>query len=281
MSLYKLLLSVEQKGEVNFDRLIKFLPKDHAWSDIFKVSAQISQGRHAVEIIDYARFAKLRNDAMPTDIRSEAARRENMSSHDVACNSAYMLCYPVTSEFELTIKNNKTPTGIAHPPYERALLNVASVAGVPQKPLFTPASSAILIENQDCFFRWSELVQHFTLPIRECDIYFAGGKRILNPSFAPFLSRYDELFCLFDYDYEGLKIAKDLITKDYARTYYVSPTLLSEKRHLFTFEPKSTSSLLAAVSLCEALEQGELLDTMRKARAFMEQEALLDGLKPS
>jgi hypothetical protein len=223
----------------------------------------VAKNRYIVNITDQSRFDELLEQSKAPTNRIEAATHALQSSHYIACDSAYMLCFPVSSS--------------------RVLLPVACVRSQALPMQFRPAKYAVLIENQDCFFDWQLLMRHFasSVNVSECDIYFAGGKRILNPAMAQFLKQYETLYCAFDYDLDGLKMACSLITKQYAITHVLIPDRLTELSGLFTFKPASTERFLESLKQCEQMNLPDLRQVISTTQHFMEQEALLSVSKPS
>jgi hypothetical protein len=285
MSLHQLLYAISQGKAINLDSLHKALPSNVSPKDIFGENELVAKNKYIVSIVDRQRFDNLLAQSKAPATRAQAASHSLQSSHYVACDSAYMLCFPLHSAVSATqsafklnnLANAKSSAQENKIFLPRTLLSVASVRTQALPALFTPAKHAILIENQDCFFDWQKLICHFaeTVNIGECDIYFAGGKRILNPAFAPFLMQYDNLYCAFDYDLDGLKMARSLITKQYADTKVLLPDTLSNLHTLFTFKPSSTQSFLESLKICKDMSLFDLNTVISATQHFMEQEALL------
>lgn len=284
MSLYQLLYAISQGKPINLDSLHKALPKNIKANDIFGSNEMVAKNKYILNIIDQTKFDMLMAQSKAPITRIEAASHALQSSHYIACDSAYMLCFPVRVEgFELserddvTATNSNSSTKNIKSLKSRTLMPVASVRSHILPMQFTPAKSAILIENQDCFFDWQRLLQHFSSSVNvdECDIYFAGGKRILNPALAPFLRQYESLYCAFDYDLDGLKIARSLLNKHYADTQILIPDKLNQLSTLFTFKPASTQRFLDSLQQCDDMNLPVLREVISTTQHFMEQEALL------
>ncbi|WP_395341850.1 hypothetical protein PN836_020265 [Ningiella sp. W23] len=290
MSLYQILYTISQGKPINLGSLHKALPSNINPQDIFGNNEMVAKNRYRVDVIDQSRFNDLLAQSKAPTTRREAASHALQSSHYKACDSAYMLCFPVGAEhtkelghnYELAQGHDSLITDDeAQAP--RQLLSVASVRSKALPMQFTSAKYAVLIENQDCFFDWQLLMRHFgtSVNVSECDIYFAGGKRILNPALAVFLKQYKRLYCAFDYDLDGLKMAKSIISKRYATTQVLIPDRLLELCNLFTFKPSSTAIFVEALKQCDDMNLAELSEVIRSTQHFMEQEALLSVLEPS
>jgi hypothetical protein len=287
VSLYQLLDAIRQGKPINSGSLYKALPDHINTKEIFGEHEMVAKNKYIVEIVDQQRFEALLAQSRAPTTRAEAASHTLQSSHYVACDSSYMLCFPVNSyvsSLDNLFKQKKlTNTDAPEPKFEniqrRNLLTVATIRRQILPMLFKPAKHAILIENQDCFFDWETLIQHFvsTLNESECDIYFAGGKRVLNTAFAPFLSKYDTLYCAFDYDLDGLKMARSLIRMNYADTRVLLPDNLVGLHSLFTFKPTSTKRFLESLEVCEDMNLLKLHEVISETQHFMEQEALLNN----
>lgn len=289
MTLLKLLTNIQEGKPINVDSLLKVLPGNINWRTIFDANDKVAKNRYKVGILDPQAFALLLEQSQPPKTRSEAASHAIHSSHYVGCDSAYMLCYPASNELSLYVPSAhsvavaQSTTAIQSSLRDRHLLTVASTNNQPLPSLFAPAKHAILIENQDCFFEWQRFMRHFRLSVdcSQCDVFYAGGKRILNSAFAPFLGQYENMYCAFDYDLDGLKIAKSLISKNYANTQILVPDELQSITTLFSFQPRKLETLLEAVSLSKAMGLIQLSEVIASTQHFMEQEALLTLSKPS
>jgi hypothetical protein len=290
VSLYQLLYNISQGKPINLDSLHKALPKNIKANDIFGNNEMVAKNKYILNVIDQTKFDVLLAQSKAPVTRTEAASHVLQSSHYIACDSAYMLSFPVHAECfdELepddatAISYNSSTTNIKSLS-SRTLMPVASVRSHILPMQFTPAKSAILVENQDCFFDWQRLMRHFSSSVNagECDIYFAGGKRILNPALAPFLRQYESLYCAFDYDLDGLKIAKSLLNKQYADTQILIPDKLTQLSTLFTFKPASTQRFLDSLQQCDDMNLPELREVISATQHFMEQEALLSVIEPA
>jgi uncharacterized protein YcfL len=265
--LHQLLQRIKNGQTVNFDQVSKKLPKNIQWQQLFAVE-QASKNKHQVDIVDHQAFDLLLHQSKHPGSRQDAANHSLVSSHAVKCDSAYMLCFPAET------------TGLTQANVKQAS-RVLSAAAVSQDKLlpmpFTRAHSAILIENQDCFFQWHKMCRLFReqIDLSQSDIYFSAGSRILNPAFSAILDGYQSLHCLFDYDLAGLETATLLSQKTFGETYYLVPDNIAQMHHLFRFPPHSAKDYATMLKLCEHVEQPLLAGAVASTKCFMEQEALL------
>jgi hypothetical protein len=267
MTLHQLLINIQQGQAINFTQLCKKLPKGLNWQDLFSPEP-VGKGKHVVSIIDHAAFNRLLQQAKTPSTRQSAAVHQYASSHDVKCNSAYMLCFPAN-----------TP-GFNQSHLKRATRVLTAIAIDNDKLLPLPfkcAKNAILIENQDCFFAWQALLTHYDeqIDLNDSDIYFSAGSQILNRKFANLLQAYEYIDCAFDYDLAGLETCVLLHQRNYASVEYLLPNNLDQCHSLFKLAPNSTKDAANMIRLCEELDMQELADAVSATKCFMEQEALL------
>lgn len=259
MKLHKLLSKIDNNERVNFEQVQKCLPSQYKWSDIFRAEL-ISKNAYKVEIINRPVFDELLLLSAQTNSRSAAAAHPLLDSHQAKCDSLYKLVFP---HFE----NGKAS--------ELAVFSMLDNMPLPQQ--YVPASSIVLIENQDCFFRHQQFLGLFKkqLPTTPFDIMLSAGKQILDSRVACELNKYQRVYCLFDYDYFGLSMFTHLQTSLHATTQYLLPDELAKLAYLFTFKANSTTEYLSATRLAEKLELSQLADVFKRTKHYMEQEALL------
>lgn len=273
MQLHTLLHNIKHNKPVNFDQVVKRMPSYVDWRRVFFVEL-CGKNKHSVEIIDHGLFDLLvKENELPLN-RAHAASLVQSSSHDVKCDSAYMLCFPAPP---LQMEAEDTANSKLETMKERTLSAVAVSQKVALPMSFKPAKHAILIENQDCFFQFSAFIQHYRglLDLSNSDIYFSGGSRILNEDLRLVLVQYAHIKCLFDYDLAGLKTAQLLVSKGYHNVEYLLPNNLKNYASLFTFVPPSPASLSAMLNLCETQNLSALAHIISRNKRFMEQEAML------
>ena len=266
MKLAQLLQKVAQQQPINFKLLVDSLPTHINWNDLFSVE-QTAKNRHRVSIKNHTAFEALLRQSLPPSSRSEAAAHHYASSHDIKCDSAYLLCLPAT----LRTANSQLSDILAN-------VKVVMTQYNKMQPLsFKPFETAILIENQDCFFQFDRLLSHYAkqIDISHSDIYFSAGSRILNDAFSELLSQYNTRMCLFDYDLAGLDIMRTLRNKYDGETRYVLPDNILTMQQLFTFFPKETKHLSNMLDLCKQESLHDLTHVITQTKMFMEQEALL------
>jgi hypothetical protein len=267
MTLYQLLLNIQQKKPVNFEQVRKKLPKTIAWQTLF-TPEPIGKSKHVVTVKDLVAFNLLLQQSKQPNSRESAAVLAYYSSHDVKCNSAYMLCFPA----------NTPGLKQAHLSQAVRVLTAVAIHDNALLPMpFKRAESAILIENQDCFFAWKRLLTCYEdkIDLSQSDIYFSAGSRILNTSFATLLKGYEYIDCAFDYDLAGLETCVLLHQRKYATVQYLLPENLADYHDLFTFRPNSTKDATNMITLCKDLNMPDLAAAVSTTKCFMEQEALL------
>lgn len=262
-TLHHLLTQIESGHPVNADVLYKKLPSTIRPSDIFHVH-KINKTQSQIRILDHKLFSELLMQASPAFSRVDAATHLLLSTHNVVCDSAYMLV-----DFACSRTASITNCQV-----------VSYQDGQVQLPKNTVlASTAIVIENQDAFFAWRQLLIHLEheVNLNNCDVFFGGGKRILNPKLMPFLRRYQTCYVAPDYDFGGFKIAQHLLRSLNFEPNILMPKDLTQQARLFTLLPRSAQELGDMLGLCKDLDLEELTSVIAKTRCFMEQEALLKG----
>ncbi|WP_371194623.1 hypothetical protein, partial [Glaciecola sp. SC05] len=95
MSLYQLLYAISQGKPINLDSLHKALPKNIKANDIFGSNEMVAKNKYILNVIDQTKFDVLLAQSKAPVTRTEAASHVLQSSHYIACDSAYMLCFPV------------------------------------------------------------------------------------------------------------------------------------------------------------------------------------------
>lgn len=286
MQLHSLLQNIKDNKPVNFDQVVKRLPAFINWSDVFNVEV-LSTNKYAVEIKDPTLFNILFEQSKQPLTRAQAASATSFSSHDIKCESAYMLCFPAAYSSQGAEQNaNKTEKTIEQHSDQARVLSAVAVSQQVRLPMpFPPAKQAILIENQDCFFQYQRLLNHYEsqVDLAQSDIYFAGGLRILNNDLRCILEQYSHINCLFDYDLVGVQMALSLRdklqhpthTKNSVTVDYLILANIKQYAPLFTFLPNSTKSMASMLALCRAHSMHTLADVVNASKHFMEQEALL------
>lgn len=259
MTLRSILTKIANGKALNFAQVVKALPSSYAWSDIF-IPELVSKNRYLVSIKNQTLFDELLLLSEAPEGRVNAAAHPLYDSHSVSCDSVYKLVFPA-------FKRGK----------ESVLEAIAILDDKLLAMPFEPSESLILIENQDCFFRYQRLLPLFAeqLPNTPTDVVFSAGKQILDYRLLPFLNQYKAVFCLFDYDYFGLLIFKHLQLRLQGSANYLLPDKLFKIAELFSFKPNNTAEFLKAVELANELECAELAKQFITSKHFMEQEALL------
>ncbi len=259
MTLHQLLQKISEGQAINFTQLLHKLPKNVDWQSCFSAEL-VTKNRYKVKVLNQGAFNELLQSSMPATSREAAANHLLQSTHDLKCDSAFMLCIPNVKISELS-----------------SLTDIHCLYSMGEHLTFTykPANAAILIENQDCFFHWQRTLRHFDFASDSpnLDIYFSAGKQVLNSKFAELWPQYNEVYCVFDYDLEGLKIYQSLVTHNTNIFHYLVPKAYD--LNWFKLVPKRMQDLSEAIRLADSLCLPSLADYFRRSKRFMEQEALL------
>lgn len=250
-----LLERINEGQPVNFDRLKTMLPDGIFWYEIFEPEL-ISKKKYHVEVIDDEAFLNLLSEISVPKSRSDAATQKFYTTHDVNCESVYFLAYPKAEDRQLT-----------------------AMSIIKDKVIdcnFIQASSCILIENQDCFFRWKEFTSFFLkqLTLDDCDVYFSSGSKVLHTKMIQYLSNYNKIFCLFDYDLAGISISEHL-NKKIGRVKYLTPDNIKDMDHLFNFKPESIEEYISMLNKTQEMGLNDLNEIIKSKKHFMEQEGIL------
>lgn len=266
MTLYALLLKIANGELVNFNQVVKKLPSDFEWNDIFAPEL-VSPNKFSVQIKDIARFEKLLIVSCEPTKREYAASHQLMDSHAIKCESAYKLIFP-----HIVINKDE----VTHNQFSK-LNTLIFLADNIQPLTFAQSKQAVLIENQDCFFRYEKFLKLFVeqLPNGPFDVIFSAGSQILDKRFKRYLEKYERLYCLFDYDYAGLAIFQNISSTISSHCHFLLPDESYEIDQLFTFKPISTNHYLRALNLANVLNLPALATSFENSKKFMEQEALL------
>ncbi|WP_371195470.1 hypothetical protein, partial [Glaciecola sp. SC05] len=134
MSLYQLLYAISQGKPINLRSLHKALPKNIKVNDIFGGNEMVAKNKYILNVIDQTKFDLLLAQSKAPVTRTEAASHVLQSSHYIACDSAYMLCFPVRAEClevsarddAITVSGNSSTENVKSLAY-RTLMPVASV----------------------------------------------------------------------------------------------------------------------------------------------------------
>jgi hypothetical protein len=265
--LLKYLQNVQQGKAVNYQKLLALLPPAfyQRRTELFKVKAS-GAGKWQVSIADAALFqALLQSAGAPADRVTASLQGD---SHRVQTSHCYLLLYHA---------------GCAGPRPDLALATGSTSGdGQPQLSLgFTPKSTLLLIENEENFFRYPQvlvlcnqmLVQPFSLA--DCDVALAAGSRIGSALLSPLLAQYRQIYCAFDFDCAGLEVFDHLHKRYGAKVQLVVPPDLTPWLDGFRAEPKTASQLQRAVELADQHQLYGLAQAFLQRKRFLEQEVLL------
>lgn len=267
--LLKYLQNVQQGKAVNYQKLLALLPPAfyQRRTELFKVKAS-GAGKWQVSIADAALFDALLQSAQAPADRVTASMQGD--SHRVQTSHCYLLVYHA---------------GCSGPRPDLVLAS-GSAEGTGQAVLnigFTPKPTLLLIENEENFFRYSQvlslcrqmLVQPFDLA--HGDVALAAGSRIGSALLSPLLAGYQQIFCAFDFDSAGLEVFDHLVKRYGDKVRFVVPPDLTPWLAGFRAEPKSAVQLQRAVELADQHQLYGLAQALLTTKRFLEQEVLLSA----
>lgn len=147
---------------------------------------------------------------------------------------------------------------------------------------FAPKRIVLLIENEENFFAWREMLSFANtclgrddLSTNTVDVILAGGNRINKAVTLKWLNAtYAEVLCAFDYDLGGLKMFETL-KNTISRADFLMPESWEHYCSAFCKTPGTTGRLRKASEKAEALKFFKLSKMFETTRHFMEQEMLL------
>jgi hypothetical protein len=265
--LLKYLQNVQQGKTVNYQKLLALLPPAfyQRRTELFKVKAS-GAGKWQVSIADAALFAQLLQSAGAPADRITASLQGD--SHRVQTSHCYLLVYHA----------------LCRGPRPDVVLGRGSTDGDGQPELslgFSAKSSLLLIENEENFFRYSQvlalcssmLVQPFSL--EHCDVALAAGSRIGSALLSPLLNQYQQIYCAFDFDSAGLEVFDHLHKRYGAKVRFVVPPDLTPWLSDFRAEPKTATQLQRALDLADQHQLFGLAQAFLHKKRFLEQEIFL------
>lgn len=265
--LLKYLQNIQQGKAINYHKMLALLPPAfyQRRTELFKVKAS-GAGKWQVSIGDPVLFqALLQSAELPADRVTASLQGD---SHRVQTSHSYLLIYHAACPL----------------PRPDLVLATGSPSGDGQVTLnlgFTPKSTLLLIENEENFFRFQQvlalcstmLAQSFALA--SCDVALAGGSRIGSALLSPLLQSYQHIYCAFDFDSAGLEIFDHLQKRLGDRVRFVVPPDLTPWLDGFRAEPKSTAQLDKALALADQHRLFGLAQALLSKKRFLEQEVLL------
>jgi hypothetical protein len=264
--LKKYLQQIKDGKTVHYSKMLQLLPPGfyQRRAELFKVKVT-GAGKWQVSIVDAALFEQLWQSALEPANRQIASLQGD--SHRANTSHSYILVY------HQVLKDARPEVVLAQSQPDG---NVVLLQNYLPKPML------LLIENEENFFRYSEvaavsqqmLVEDFSLA--HCDIALAAGSRIGSALLQPFLAQYPQIYCAFDYDAAGLE-TYDLLEKRWGdKVRLVVAPDLTPWLGGFVHPPKHSQQLTKALQLAEKHQLFGLVDAFSKSKNFLEQEVLLD-----
>ncbi|WP_288739393.1 hypothetical protein [uncultured Rheinheimera sp.] len=259
--LKKYLQQIRQGKPVHYGRMLELLPPlfYQKKSEMFKVR-QLGSGRWQVNILSEALFSQLEQQALKPASRKEAAQIGD--SHQVNTSFGYQLVYHQSCL-------NRQP-------------EVVVLDGTDKFQSYQAKPTLLLIENEECFFRYAELLpvcgQMLALDfsLHTTDIGFASGSKASSALLMPFYQQYQQIYCAFDFDAAALELFDLLKQRLGDKLKFVTPADFSPWQGLFNNKPKHPNQMAKALELAEKHHFYGLLDALQQKGCFLEQEALLE-----
>jgi hypothetical protein len=280
MNLHQYLLKIKSNEVINLDLFISLLPIEYKsqWRSIFDSKKdRTKKNRYKLTIIKQQTFDIIFKGSLPSHCRVEASERGN--SHRKNTSFSFLLL------FHQAVKIETCP--------EVVVINNNDI-----QQNFISKKNLLVIENQENFFRWSEFLsvltsfcshdhikENFTLA--DFDITFGSGNNITNAKNINFFKQYQNITCIFDYDFGGLTIFKSLsalCANSETHKKIALSFLLPEKKYLsnpnftkqyFKKAPKNSKQWQQAIALATELGFNELAQAFNESKSFMEQESYL------
>lgn len=258
--LKKYLQQIRQGKPVHYGRMLELLPPlfYQKKSELFKVR-QLGSGRWQVSILSEALFQQLEQQALKPASRKEAAQTGD--SHQVNTSFGYQLVYHEACR-------NQQP-------------EVVVLDGTSKYQSYQAKSSLVLIENEECFFRYSELLPvcgqmlALNFSLQQADVGFASGSKASSALLTAFYQQYQQIYCAFDFDAAALELFDLLKQRLGDKLIFVTPADFSPWLGLFNNKPKHPNQLEKALELAEKHHFYGLLAALEHKGCFLEQEALL------
>jgi hypothetical protein len=263
--LVKYLQQITEGKPVNYQKLLALLPPAfyQQRKELFRVRAS-GAGKWQVQIADASLFAALVQSAAQPKDRITASQQGD--SHRATTSASYLLMYHQLS---------------ALPRPDIVLAQGQSDGAVALSYGFTPKKILLLIENEENFFRYpqvlalGELMQATEFSLANVDVALAAGSRVGSALLQPFFSQYQQIWCAFDYDAAALELFDHLAKRYGSRLRFLTAPDLTPWHAKFQALPKNPSQLNKAVELARLHRLDGLADAFLATKHFMEQEVLL------
>lgn len=259
MNINGYLKKIEAGEPINFSRLLSLLPSSLQNNYRAYFSFELVSPQRWIVQCDESVINELKTIAEIPSNRIAAAVKGD--SHKVAVSYGYVLIY------HEGIKDSRPE-----------VVYFESEAFIQPH---SPKTNLILIENEENFFRWRDMLTVFNkmsdynYSIENTDICLGSGNRCSSPLLVSWLTQYESILCAFDYDAKGLEMYQSLNTKLGNKVKFFMPEAFEALSSLFRMKPKDIKQLNKAVVLAHKMKFDRLADTFMSTRRFMEQESLL------
>ncbi len=263
--LVKYLQQIAAGKPVNYQKLLGLLPPAfyQQRNELFRVRAS-GAGKWQVQIADAELFAALMVSAEQPKDRITASQQGD--SHRATTSASFLLIYHQQAAF----------------PRPDVVLAQGQTDGTVRLSYgFTPKRRLLLVENEENFFRYQQvlplgkLMQATEFSLDNMDIALAAGSRVGSALLQPFLSQYQQIWCAFDYDAAALELY-DHLAKRYGRSLqFLAAPDLSPWYAKFQALPKTPAQLVKAVELARLHRLDGLAEAFLVTKHFLEQEVLL------
>lgn len=263
--LSKYLQQIVAGKPINYQKMLALLPPAfyQQRNELFKVKAS-GAGKWQVQIADPERFQALMHSALQPKDRITASQQGD--SHQAATSACYLLVYHQAA---------------ALPRPDLVLAQGQLDGRVELSCGFTPKSTLVLVENEENFFRYPQVLalgqqmQAQPLSLANVDVALAAGSRIGSALLSPFLLQYSQIWCAFDFDAAALELFDHLSKRYSSRLQFLTAPDLSPWLRRFQAQPKSPAQLEKAIMLARSHRLEGLADAFHITKHFMEQEVLL------
>lgn len=263
--LVKYLQQIAAGKAVNYQKLLGLLPPAfyQQRNEIFRVRAS-GAGKWQVQIADATLFAALVASAEQPKDRVTASQQGD--SHRATTSSCFLLIYHQHAMF---------------PRPDLVLAQAQADGSVTLSCGFTPKRILLLVENEENFFRYQQLLplgqlmQATEFNLTNVDVALAAGSRVGSALLQPFFSQYQQIWCAFDFDAAALELYDHLAKRYGHGVRFLAAPDLTPWYGKFQAQPKSPSQLAKAVELARQHRLDGLAEAFLTTKRFLEQEVLL------
>lgn len=192
----------------------------------------------------------------PATSRTDASFKGD--SHSFRTSVAYLVAKPLTS------------------PNELLAIGCKAASVVPERLNSSPNTTAVLIENSECFTYSKTFLNNLGLTKLPEDtlIIWSAGKSITHPSAIRYLMSFETLHYCPDYDLVGLEIYETLQKSVGKKLQFVVPTNLISYAD-YCKKPDDPMHFIRALGKAKAHKFESVAKLLEISSGFLEQEILL------